>query len=194
MRKRSMLLAVGACAAALSLTVGSAIADPTDAPTFRTLAGTGSDTIQNVMNGFGDGFPLVGTPVFDGIKDSTGTRILASYDNYDGTNTAMITTKDPAVNPNCTFARPHGAQGVGSLIEHEADGCLQFARASTNNSAGVPGSNLTWIPMAVDAVSYVTRDDSNVPKALTIAQLITVYNCQVSPTGTGSPCSVRSRT
>lgn len=184
MRKRSMLLAVGACAAALSLTVGSAIADPTNAPTFRTLAGTGSDTIQDVMNGFGNGFPSVGTPVFDGIKDSTGTRILASYDAVPaGSN---ITTKDPTVNPNCTFPRPQGSgQGVQALINHQADGCLQFARSSTNNSASFPGSNLTWVPFAVDAVSYATRDDSNVPKTLTIAQLTTVYNCQ-GPAATGA--------
>jgi len=183
MRKRSLLLTAGACLATLTLAMGMAFADPTNAPTFRQLAGTGSDTIQDVMNGFGNGY---GSPtVFDGIKDSTGTRVLGSYDAVPaGSN---ITTKDPAVNPNCTFARPQGSgQGVQALINHTADGCLQFARSSTNNSASFPGANLTYIPFAVDAVTYVTRGTSNVSKALTIANLQTVYNCS-GPAGGTNP-------
>jgi hypothetical protein len=54
MRKRSFLLIAGACLATLSLTIGSAMADPSNPAGPRDLAGTGSDTTQGVMNGLSD--------------------------------------------------------------------------------------------------------------------------------------------
>ena len=166
MRKRNLFLIAGACLASLSLAVGSAMADPNGAPTFRQLAGTGSDTTQGVMNGLSDV-----------IVDGTSTKIIGSYDAA----TAPGQTISPKATPACTnIPRPSGSgAGVTALINSQTagDGCLQFARSSANDAASRTGANLTYIPFAVDAVSYAVRGDSGVSKKLTLAQLTTVYNC-----------------
>jgi len=148
------------------LGVQTASADPNGAPTFRDLAGVGSDTTQDVMNGFADAITV------------GGVKVLGSYD---ASGSATITTKDPAVNPNCTIPRPSGSgNGVNALIAQRAlpNNCLQFARSSSNSAAQHAGANLTYIPYAVDAVAYAIRSDSAISKKLTVAQLQLVYNCQ----------------
>jgi len=173
MRKRNLLLAAGACLASLSLTMGTALADPPTG-TFRDLAGTGSDTTQDVLNGLaGDITGVTGITI-------GGNKVIASYN---ATGTASIQTKATG----CSFTRPAGSgQGVDALVAHTADGCLQFARSSANDSASRTGANLTYIPFAVDALGYVTRVGSGVPKALTVANLTTVYNCS-GPAGGANP-------
>ena len=169
MRKRNLFLAAGACLATLTLTVGSAVADPIGPPTFRQLAGTGADGPQGLMNGMSDAITI------------GGTKVIASYD---AVGSAQITTKDPAVNPNCTINRPNsGGAGINALVasQQAGNGCLQFASAVTDDSASRTGQNLTYIPYAVDAVAYAIRNDSTLSKRLTVAQLTTVYNCAAGP-------------
>lgn len=159
----------GACLASLSLAVGSAMADPTGTPTFRALAGTGSDTTQGVMNGLSEV-----------IKDSGGIKIIGSYDAATAPG-QTISTKSTAACTNIT--RPSGSgAGITALINSQTagDGCLQFARSSANDAASRPGANLTYIPFAVDAVGYATRIGTSVPKSLTVAQLTSVYNCGIA--------------
>lgn len=167
MRKRSLLLTTGVCLATLTLTVDSAGADPTGAPQFRQLAGVGAETTQGVMNALSDI-----------IKDGSGTKIIASYNNA---GSATITTKEspPA---NCTINRPNqGGAGTDALVKslQANDGCVQFARVVTNDSANRPGAGLTYIPFAVDALTYAIRSDSNIPRNLSLAELTDIYNCKV---------------
>jgi hypothetical protein len=165
-RKRNLFVIAGACLASLSLAVGSAMADPSGAPTFRALAGSGSDTTQGVLNGLSDV-----------IVDGTNTKIMGSYDAATAPGQTMSTKATPA----CTnITRPSGSgAGITALINSQTagDGCLQFARSSANDASSHPGANLTYIPFAVDAVSYAVRGDSGVSKKLSLAQLTTVYNC-----------------
>jgi hypothetical protein len=168
MRKRNVLLAAGACLAALALTVGTAVADPNGAPQFRELAGVGAQTTQDVMNSLSDT-----------IKDSSGTKIIASYDNA---GSPTITTKAPPA--NCTITRPNqGGSGTDALVASldANDGCVQFARAVTDDSKSTKrtGKNLTYIPFAIDALTYAIRSDSTIPKDLSAADLTAIYNCQV---------------
>lgn len=168
MRKRSLLLAAGACLATLTLTVGSAVADPSGPPTFRALAGGGADGPENLMNALSD------------IITIGGTKVIGSY-NVSGS--AQITTKDPATNPACTITRPNnGGAGITALVNSQAagNGCLQFARQVTNDSASRPGTNLTYIPYASDALSFVIRDNSPLPRTLSVAQLFSIYNCEIA--------------
>jgi ABC-type phosphate transport system substrate-binding protein len=167
-RKKRLLLAASIGIAAVGLIGGNALADPSGAPTFRDLAGVGSVTTQNVMNGFSDAIVV------------NGNKVLGSYD---GTGSPQISTKDPATSPACTINRPSGSgNGVNALIAsmQANDGCLQFARSSANNSASHPGAGLTYIPFAVDAVAYAIRSDSTISKRLTVAQLQAVYNCNAA--------------
>jgi hypothetical protein len=173
MRKRTLFLSAGACLATLTLTMGTAIADPTGPPTFRELVGVGAQTTQGVMNDMSNIITDDGT---HGLP--AGTKIIGSYDNAPP---GTITTKQspPA---NCTITRPNqGGAGTDALVHslQAGDGCVQFARVVTNDSASRPGTGLTYIPFAMDALTYAIRSDSTIPKNLTAAQLTAIYNCQV---------------
>lgn len=179
MRKRNSLLVAGACLASLACTVATAMADPIGDPVFRDLAGVGSDTTNAVLNGLANGTgPGTG---FGGITIN-GIRVIGSYDAF---GSAQITTKQtpPA---SCTIRRPAGSvNGLNALVA-DTNGCIQFARSTVND--GRPG--LRYLRFAVDAVTYVTRPDSLIPRSLTVAQLITIYNCQgpaADPPGPAGP-------
>ncbi|HET9258303.1 MAG TPA: hypothetical protein VFO16_24320 [Pseudonocardiaceae bacterium] len=160
MRKRSLLLAAGACLATLSLTVSTALADPTGPPTFRSLAGVGAGVTNAVMNALANN-----------ITDGAGTKIVGSYDS-EGSET--IQTKATG----CVIDRPDGdIPGVDALVAHTADGCVQFARSGLDDHQARPGQNLTYIPFANDAFGYVTLASTTVPSSLTIVQLAAAYNC-----------------
>jgi ABC-type phosphate transport system substrate-binding protein len=173
LRSKRLLLAAGAGLAALSLIAPSAIADPSGAPTFRALAGAGSVTTQNVLNALSDAV-LIG-----GVKQ---------IGSYDATGSAQVTTKASG----CTnIPRPSGSgAGVGALqdsLEGVANpGCWDFARSSVDNSASNPSSppggpgKLSYVPFAIDAVTYVIRDDSGLPIDLPIGDLRSIYDCALS--------------
>ncbi|GLZ40996.1 substrate-binding domain-containing protein [Actinokineospora sp. NBRC 105648] len=162
-KKQRMILVATAALAAVGLSTGSAQADPTGAPTYREIVGTGSDTTQTVVNGLSDAITI------------NGVKVLGSYD---ARGSAQITTKDPVANPACTFNRPEGSTpGITTLKNDITAGtnCVQFARSSSNASATYP--DLKFIPFAVDALTYAVRSDSSVPKKLTKAQLTAIYTC-----------------
>lgn len=151
---------------------GVAVADPSGAPTYRQLSGVGSDTTQGVMNGLSN------------VVTINGTKVLGSYD---AVGSANITTKDPAVNNKCTIARPNGS-GAGrtalSTSLAAGDGCLDFSRSSSLNlAAAQPG--LTYVPFAVDAVTYAITPTSAVPRKLGLADLKAIYHCDPNYVGTG---------
>ena len=165
MRKRNLLLVAGACLATLSLTVGSAVADPNGDPQFRQLVGVGAQTTQGLMNALSD------------IITIGGVKVIGSYDNGPP---GQITTKAPPA--NCTITRPNqGGAGLNALVasKQAGDGCVQFARVVTNDSANRPGTGLVYIPAAVDALTYAIRDDSTISRKLSLASLTAIYNCQV---------------
>lgn len=179
MRKRNLLVATGACLVALALVAPTAIAEPNGPPTFRALAGTGSDTTQDVLNGLSD------------IITIGGVKQIASY-NAGPLPLGNITTKDPAVTPGCTFTRPSGStNGVRALVRERTRArngetnapCLDFARSSADTSASTEfaGAGLTYIPFAVDALVYATRSDSSISRNLTRDQLRAIYDCALPP-------------
>ncbi|MFF2525077.1 hypothetical protein [Streptomyces liangshanensis] len=149
---------VGAAALGLGLLTTPASADP---PSVRVLAGTGSDTTQDVLNGLGN------------TVDSGAT--IASYN---ATGSATIQTRASG----CVIARPNGSSaGIDALrtAVDTASGCLDFARSS-RTPADTTTTDLTWIPFAKDAVSYAYRSGSGLPTNLTTAQLKSVYECTLT--------------
>ncbi|WP_328718877.1 hypothetical protein OHT52_04805 [Streptomyces sp. NBC_00247] len=156
---------VGAVALALgAFAAPAAIADP-PAAEYRTLAGVGSDTTQDVVNALGNT-----------VLNSSGSKIIASYD---ATGTATVKTHATA----CVVNRPNGSSaGITALAADVADttvDCIDFARSSRGIKTA--GTTLTWIPFAKDAVSVAVRTDSALYAAgaqdLTTAQLKAVYQC-----------------
>ncbi len=139
------------------------MADPNGAPTYRALAGVGSDTTQGVVNGLSEV-----------VKDGSGTKLIASYD---ATGSATIATQAAAA---CqSVARPNGSgAGVTALAASVTakDGCIQFARSSSGPSSSSP-TGYTWIPFATDAVTYAVTATSSIPRTLTKADLVDFYTC-----------------
>ena len=180
MRTRTRLAAVliggGMVSATLGLS-GIASADPSGSPTFRQLSGVGSDTTQDVMNAMANAVTI------------GGTKVLGSYD---AVGSATIQTKATG----CTINRPNGSgAGRTALLNSlnansgAGDGCLDFSRSSSlDTTASTPG--LTYIPFAVDSVTYAVTNLSSIPRSLTLADLQAYYHCDPSYVGASAPYDV----
>jgi hypothetical protein len=150
---------------------GLAVADPQGAPTYRDLAGVGSDTTQDVVNALANDVTI------------GGTKVLGSYDAVGSTN---IQTKATG----CTIARPNGSgSGRTALLTSlqanagAGDGCLQFARSSSlDTTASTP--SLTYVPFATEAITYVVTSSSVVSRTLNLTDLQKIYTCDPGYVGT----------
>ncbi|MCZ0981037.1 substrate-binding domain-containing protein [Streptomyces diastatochromogenes] len=157
---------IGAALGVAALGLGVALApaaqaDPSPVTQYRTLAGVGSDTTQDVVNGLGNV-----------VVNALGQKVIASWD---ATGTATVKTKATG----CVINRPNGSSAGIDALRNAVDtnsGCLDFARSS-RGPADTSTTDLTWIPFAKDAVSWVKRSDSALPSDLTAAQLKAIYEC-----------------
>ena len=166
-------LAVGAIGAGLVISLlgmGAAQAEPSGAPSPRALNGVGSDTTQDVMNQVANDVQI------GGVKQ---------LGSFNATGSATITTK-----PGCTLNRPNGSgAGRTALLNSlsanggAGDGCLQWARSSSLNVAASSPS-LTYVPFAVDAVSFAVTSDSTLGRNFSLADLQAIYHCDPSVVGT----------
>lgn len=161
----------------------AAQADPS-AGTYKTLSGVGSDTIQDVENGLATAIPAIGS--------------------YDATGSATIQTKSSGP----SFQRPNGSGAGQNALSASLDGSLfstgvgtatesisnqvDYARSSSGPSTSLPGTDLTFIPFALDAVTYAVNAASDFPRDIplgTAAQMTqtpkpftlrNIYNCLVT--------------
>lgn len=182
-KKKVLVLATAAAVIpALTILGGSASADPTNPSGPRQLAGVGSDTTEEVVNQLADAIVINGTkPVASynatgGAFDSKPTG--CNYAAYTGTN-------GPGIRANGSGA------GRSRLLEslNSSDpksGCLDFARSSSLDlRAATP--QLTYIPFALDGVSYAVRRDSTINRRLSLAALTSIYQCAGSTSDNFSP-------
>ncbi|MFC8451528.1 hypothetical protein [Kitasatospora sp. NPDC057223] len=175
---KSNLAKCATVAAGLGLMVagtGTAQADPSGAPVYRPLAGVGSDTTQGVMNALANDITV------------GGQKVVGSYNAL---GSATIATKDSA---DCqAVARPNGSGAGRSALLSElgkGKGCLDFARSSSLNlAASTPG--LTYVPFAVDGVTYAVSAGSSLPLDLSTADLHAIYSCDPGYVGTAPNYSV----
>lgn len=174
-------------ATALAATTGTASADPTTSP--RPIVGVGSDTTDPVMNGLSEAIVIDGNkPLasYDAVGDAFNSRGTASNCNY--LDNRPGATTDPALR------RPNGSSaGRNALIAARTSGnarfgCLDYSRSSSLN-LGASSVQLTYVPFALDGLTYAVRRDSIIPKDLTQAQLTAIYNCESS--GTNQPADQR---
>ncbi|AEI10574.1 Ig-like domain repeat protein [Cellulomonas gilvus] len=172
---------IGLTAGVVALVVGTvgtpALADP-PAGTFGTLAGLGSDTTQDVVGG---------------LATAIGGGVLASYD---ATGSATVTTRSGgtavprannsgggrdllrvAIGQTETASIPVFGSTPSTVTTAQLAGQVQFARSSSGPSSSdvTPEGVLTYVPFAIDAVSYATAPDSVIPANLTKAQLVSIY-------------------
>jgi len=168
-----------AAALGASAVAAPAMADPNPATDYRTLAGVGSDTTQDVMNGFGN------------VITSGGNKVIASWD---ARGTSPIKTKAA----NCTFNRPDGS-GAGRQVLRASEGenlggthggpgfyqgsnvvgCADFARSSSYGGPTPPSTTgtYTYIPFGVDAVALARNVNGDIPTNISFAQVQRVYKC-----------------
>ena len=171
---------------------GAAFADPSGAPTYRKLVGVGSDTTEEVMNSLADA--IIVDP--DGAGPEGTQKVLGSFNATGG----AFEAKDPAALPagatTCSYAayNPAGSGNNGPGVRASGSsagrsrllesltptdprvGCLDFARSSSlNQAAATP--NLTYIPFALDGLTYAVRADSSISRTLSLASLKTIYQC-----------------
>ncbi|MFC0532544.1 hypothetical protein [Phytohabitans kaempferiae] len=166
---------------AVAVAATPAIADPVPANDYRQLAGAGSDTTQDLMNGLG---ATVG-----------GGDVIASWDaRPPAGGTTTVKTKANG----CQFVRPNGSgQGRQALRASEGEnlggshggagfwngvnisGCVDFARSSSYGGGSTPSDtgNYTYIPAGVDAVTLAVHQGGDLPFNLSFAQIQRVYKC-----------------
>ena len=166
-----------AAVVAAGMVATPAAADPVPANDYRVLAGTGSDTTQDVMNGLGN------------VVTSGGNKVIASWD---ARGSANIKTKST----DCDFPRPNGSgNGRRSLLASEGEdigqggpgrwqtvsvvGCVDFARSSSYGGGSNPSAtgNYTYIPFGVDAVALARNTFGDLPSNVSFAQAQRVYRC-----------------
>lgn len=165
---------VGLVAAGL-LSAAPASADPVGLPAGgdRALAGVGSDTTFNVMNAMGEAITIAGV------------KQIASWDAFTSASTFQTRTGNAA----CTYSRTEAngsSAGRSRLIEslttgNARSGCLDFARSSSARGSFTSTPDMTWVPFATDTFTFAVRPDGGVPRNLTLAQIIGIYQCLNMP-------------
>ncbi len=167
-------LAVAAGLGLLVAGAGTAQADPSGAPAYRTLAGVGSDTTQGVMNAISNA-ALLG-----------GQKVLGSYD---ATGSATINTKAAALCQGLNRPNGSGAGRTALLTElGKNNGCLDFSRSSSLDLTNA-ATGLTYVPFAVDGVTYAVSAGSTLPMDLSTADLHAIYICDPGYVG-AAPYSI----
>ena len=162
--------------------VSPASADPTPANPFPAYAGTGSDTTQDVLNDLANSGTLVGVGSWNAFGSAT-IQVKSGGPFF----------TRPAGSGNGIMALSASIQGLayGGATATAFAGQLDFARSSRGPK--VAGSALTFVPLARDAVSYVTN--STALASLTTAQLAQVYLANTAAdlvvTVAGTPITVQ---
>ncbi|MFJ5546579.1 substrate-binding domain-containing protein [Streptomyces sp. NPDC093225] len=162
--RRAAVVVAGTALLSVSALTNTALADPAQGE-YRQLVGVGSDTTQDVMNRHGSL-----SVDSNGIPDK---QLIASYDATGSVNVKTRRSK-------CSLPRPNGSSaGITALVNDVAAGtkCIDFARSS-RGPQDTTTTDLTFIPFAKDGVTYAVRKDSGLPKSLTKATLVKIYNCQ----------------
>jgi ABC-type phosphate transport system substrate-binding protein len=153
------------------------------APVTGDFVGTGSDTIESVMDQFSADY---------NSSHSTGGR-LWSFDalnpicgsNCTPNNPDNIVTKHTSTDSTtCARPRPFGSGAGTAALEQNfklSNGapCLDFGRSSSPRS-GTDPNTISYVNLGGDAVTYATQPGTNAPPNLTIADLNAIYSCSIT--------------
>jgi ABC-type phosphate transport system substrate-binding protein len=196
MRMLKMVIAGVATAATLALTVGVAVADPINAKTGKTIepracdvVGAGSNTIEYLMSQYSLNYNKALLKAHKGISQtqSCAKESRPFFYSWDALqNSAASSSPLIALKKGCAkIERPNGSSaGIADLTNvkvkdpsnHKSYPCLDFARSSRASKSTDP-TNVTFVPLALDNVTYATVKGGNAPANLTTADLKKIYLC-----------------
>jgi hypothetical protein len=175
--RKSIIMAAGGFSL-LAVALGGPASADTNPGSTTTLAGVGSDTSQDVMEGLSGIILDGGVPAISNYKATPVGRSIT-------TRTGVAT---------CTFTAPknsgEGRDALSAAMRSAAfngstnlAGCVSFARSSSGGNPTVsPGiGSMTYIPFATDAVSYATLGTSDVPHKLAKSDLVAIYTANGVP-------------
>ncbi len=187
LRRRGARAALGVAVAGLAIGTsiiggGSANADPKQ---FTALIGVGSDTTQDIMNALaGNSNNVSYTPIASSI--ATGATQTVSWDAF---GTACIGPKVGSPSINRPAGSTQGRKALSRAIDggnfgtsacgsnatgKPVSGLIDFARSSSGPSGA--GTQLTYIPMGLDAMSFAYyRNGGGAVTSLTRQDLIDIY-------------------
>ncbi|MFD9067930.1 substrate-binding domain-containing protein [Kitasatospora purpeofusca] len=103
--------------------------------------------------------------------DSTSPRLYS----WDSTGTSVITTKTGAT----PITRPELSGPSILTLNANTSSTVDFARSTRGPATTDPSSDV-FVAMAKDAVSWASPAGGNAPTNLTKAQLLGIYNCEVT--------------
>jgi hypothetical protein len=180
----SVAAVTGLLAALVSQTAAQA---DTNVGSTTTLVAVGSDTSQDVVEGLSNV-----------IRDAAGQPLISNYKSTPVGRT--ITTRTGVA--NCTFTVPRnsgegrdalsaalrsasfaGGGATTPVTSPNLNGCVDVARSSSGGNPTVsPGLGaLTYVPFAIDSLTYATTATSAVPHRLNLATLKTIYTSNGAP-------------
>lgn len=186
MRRKGSRLALGAAAAGLigaSVLGSAANADPKQ---FTALAGVGSDTTQDIMNGLaGNSNNISYLPI--NSSAATASKQIISWDAF---GSPCITPKSSGIVMNRPNGSTQGRRALSRAIDggnygnsscggasgKPVGGLVDFARSSAGPASGDLGTDLTYVPMGLDGMSFAYyRNGGGAVTSLTRADLIDIY-------------------
>jgi ABC-type phosphate transport system substrate-binding protein len=176
MRMRDKLLAGTAVLATVTaLSAGTALADPPSGtnPQPNSVVSVGANTTQNLSDALSASWD----------KANPKKTQLYSWDalSKNGTDNNIDTKRGclPIVRPNGSGP---GIVALGDNIKDpvaKSNYCIDFARSSRARKSTDPAAT-TFVPLALDSVTYASVKGSNAPANLTTQDLTEIYTCTVT--------------
>jgi len=160
MSKNKLRLGVVAAAAVAALAFGTAAPAYADPSGFKDLVGVGSDTTQDLVGALGSVVPAIGS------YDATGSTTIQTRSGgptFNRPNGSTSGVQALSASVNNTGVRTFPASGGVSIT-----GQVDFARSSSAPSSSFPGTDLTFIPFARDAVTYAVSAASDFPRDIAL--------------------------
>jgi hypothetical protein len=199
-KRRALFAAAVTVALAAPVFTGSASADPKQ---LGALVGVGSDTTENVVNGFA-GYD--NGSYYTPVKSITGDRQLVSWDATAPTGAAdncislaggiKVQRPNGSTNGRAALSRAfdgvavtNAAGGWGTTADcgpasnsgrQDVSGLIDFARSSSGSSSAGTGA-LTYVPFARDAVGIATYRAAGSPvTSFTFSEIETLYKASAT--------------
>jgi ABC-type phosphate transport system substrate-binding protein len=155
------------------------------------VVGSGSNTLEYLFDQYSLNYNAAVLKAHKKDSQTTScakfpTSFFYSWDALQ--NAAATATVSIAPKPGCAKApRPNGSSaGITALAANETvtvDGikyfCWDYARSSRARSSSDP-TDVTFVPLALDNVTYASVSGSNAPKNLTTADLKAIYLCKAT--------------